>query len=192
MRALPAAAVLAAVSLSPAAAQAPAAQPFDLFQRVCLSTAADLGRVTASPDLKGWMNVPLPMDPKIENGRILDKAVRVKHEGRDRLAIVFVARGELTRDGRKIPFVNCSLGMKPADRAQAVSRIRAWSGVAPMDLPKGLTAFRWSEKNGVRTSVPTAKKVSDLADLPAGSRAASIDVKVERDTLLISYTIPKL
>lgn len=192
MRALFAAGVLAAAALTPAVAQTPPASPFELFRRVCIDTNADMARTVATPELRGWLNMPFPMQPHIENGRITAKELRVKAEGRDKVIVVMAARGEVTaRDGRKIPFVNCTVAFKPGDLAPAQARVRAWLGFEPMALPKGVIGFHFTEKGGVRTPLRVAK-LSEMPAQPAGVRVGAVDLKFEKGSLILSYTLPRL
>jgi hypothetical protein len=186
--------VLGAVSLTPAVAAAPAyvaPQPFDLFRRVCLDTGGNMARVVATPDLAGFVNMPLPIPSTFEGGRLIDKAVRVKLYERDHMIMVMASRGEVTANGRKVPFVNCTVAYKPGELAPTLARVRAHVGFEPMALPKGAIGFHYSEKAGVRTPVRVAK----LSELPApasGARLAAIDLKTDKGVLVISYTLPRL
>lgn len=191
MRALLAAFAIAATALTPAVAQAPALSPFDLFRRVCVDTGADMARAVAAPELRGWTNMPFPFPTRIENGRIIDKAVRVKSIGKDNVSIVVVARGEMNAHGRKIPFVNCTLAVKPGELAPTQRRVEAWLGFTPMALPKGAIGYHWTERAGVRTPLRVAK-MSDMPVPPAGSRVAAVDLKFEKGALVVSYTLPRL
>lgn len=191
MRALVCALILAAAALTPAVAQAPVPSTFDLFRRVCVDTGADMARAVAAPDLRGWSSMPFPFPTRIENGRIIDKAIRVKAVGRDNVSIVVVSRGEFNSRGRKVPFVNCTLAVKPGELAPTQRRVEAWLGFTPMALPKGAIGYHWTERAGVRTPLRVAK-MSDMTAPPAGSRIAAVDLKFEKGTLVVSYTLPRL
>ncbi len=191
MRALLAALAIAATALTPAVAQAPVPSTFDLFRRVCVDTGADMARAVASPDLRGWTSMPFPFPTRIENGRIIDKAIRVKSAGKDNVSILVVSRGEFNARGKKIPFLNCTLAVKPAELGPTQRRVEAWLGFAPMALPKGAIGYHWTERAGVRTPLRVAK-MSDMPPPPAGSRVAAVDLKFEKGTLVVSYTLPRL
>ena len=83
------------------------------------------------------------------------------------------------------------MAYKPGELGATRSRIQAWLGFAPMDLPKGAIGFHYTEHNGVRTALRVAK-LSDMPAQPAGTRVAAVNLKVDKGVLAVSYTLPRL
>ena len=111
------------------------------------------------------------------------------------------ARLPLVTDGRHAVAEETSLALHravaerlradPSQVERARRRVEAWLGFTPMALPKGAIGYHWTERAGVRTPLRVAK-MSDMPTPPAGSRVAAVDLKFEKGTLVVSYTLPRL